>query len=103
MEQSLGLLQPHRPRSWEVIARSVRFLGRVSDYRRELGPGMGLRWYLARVLAHLPVSSPPRIVIHPPDLAHPVTVRMSPCSDEYVFDQLFVRKEYAALCEYLND
>ena len=102
MEQSLGL-PAHRPRSWELIVRSFRFLARVTDYRRELGPGMGLRWYLARVFAHLPVSSPPRIVIHPPDLAYPVTVRMSPCSDEYVFDQLFVRKEYAALCEYLNN
>ena len=102
MENSLQF-HTHGAPPGRIIARSVRYLMRVGDYSRALGLRPGLRWYLARVLARSPLSSPPRIVIQPPDLLYPVTVRMSPCSDEYVFDQIFVRREYAPVCEYLVD
>jgi FkbM family methyltransferase len=35
--------------------------------------------------------------MQPPALAHPVLVRMSPHSDHYVFDQLFILREHAPL------
>ena len=81
----------------------MRFLGRVVDYCRALGPMLGLRWYFARILARLPGRAMRLAVIKPPHLVHPVAVRMNPSSDEHVFDQLFVRHEYALVSDRLKD
>ena len=87
----------------QLIVRSFQFLGHVIQYCRELGVKVGLRWYFARLRGRLPNRSNPDIVIQPPVLLHPVRVRMSPSSDEYVFDQIFVRHEYEPVCEQLAD
>jgi FkbM family methyltransferase len=89
---------PHHGGSRNYLAKAFRFLGRVREYCKELGPVTGLRWYVTKILTRLPLRGPRRIVVHPPDLLHPVTVRMFPSSDDFVFDQLFVRREYAPVC-----
>lgn len=58
----------------------------------------GLRWYATKILTRLPLPSSRRLVVRPPELLYPVTVRMFPSSDDAVFDQLFVRREYAPVC-----
>jgi FkbM family methyltransferase len=62
-----------------------------------------MRWYCVKLLARLRVPGARRIRIKPPDLAHAVTVRMFPSSDDFVFDQLFVRHEYGPVCSRLPD
>jgi FkbM family methyltransferase len=92
---------PHK--SKRNVSRLLRFLGRITDYSRELGPALGLRWYCLKLLARLSVPGARRIRIKPPDLAHPITVRMFPSSDDFVFDQLFVRHEYGPVCSRLSE
>ncbi len=86
----------------QVIARSFRFLGKGREYRQQLGSSLGIRWYVARALARLPVPSPERIEMKPCGLLHPVSVRMKGASDEFVFDEIFVRHEYRPICEHLR-
>jgi FkbM family methyltransferase len=86
----------------QVIARSFRFLGKGPEYRQELGFGLGIRWYAARVLARLPVPIPERIEMKPRGLLYPIWVRMKGSSDEFVFDEIFVRHEYRPICEQLR-
>jgi len=62
----------------------------------------GLRWYFSKLVTRLPVGGPRRIAARPPELIHPVTVRMYPSSDDFVFDQIFVRHEYAPVCRRLK-
>jgi len=76
----------------------MRFLAKVTVYCREFGLRLGLRWSYARIRAHMPIGGSRRMVIQPPSLAHAVSVRMNPSSDEQVFDQMFVRREYALVC-----
>lgn len=92
-----------RSRNRSNVSRALRFLGRVTDYCRELGPVLGLRWYCVKLLARLRVPGTRRIRIKPPDLAYAITVRMFPSSDDFVFDQLFVRHEYGPVCSRLRD
>ena len=86
----------------QVIARSFRFLGKGREYRQELGFSLGIRWYAARALARLPILSPQRIEMKPHGLLYPLFVRMKGSSDEFVFDEIFVRHEYRAVCEHLS-
>jgi len=86
-----------------MLFRAARFLLRVIPYCRVFGPKLGFRWYSARVVARLPMLTPRVSVIQPPTLAHPVSVRMHPSSDEHVFDQLFVRHEYSLVGDRLAD
>jgi FkbM family methyltransferase len=86
----------------QVIARSFRFLGKEREYRQELGFGLGIRWYAARALARLPIPGPKRIEVKPRGLLHPLAVRMKGSSDEFVFDEIFVRHEYRPICEHLR-
>jgi FkbM family methyltransferase len=85
------------------MARGLRGVSRMRDYCRELGLRAGLGWYFSRVLAHLHLPSAPRKLIQPPGLLYPVNVEMNPTSDEYVFNQLFIRHEYVPLCEQIPD
>src|SRR5580692_25588 len=85
-----------------LATRAIHLLARVTDYCRELGPMTGLRWYFAKLVTRLPVGGPRRIAARPPELIHPVTVRMYPSSDDFVFDQIFVRHEYAPVCRRLK-
>jgi len=103
--ENLKFTVPAKPsdKSKRNVSRLLRFLGRITDYRRELGPALGLRWYCLKLLARLRVPGARRIQIKPPDLTHPVTVRMFPSSDDFVFDQLFVRHEYGPVCNRLSD
>jgi FkbM family methyltransferase len=85
------------------LSRAIGLLGRVTDYRNELGLALGMRWYLAKLMARLGVPGMKRILIKPPDVDHAVTVRMYPCSDDFVFDQLFVQHEYGPICSKMKD
>lgn len=86
----------------QVIARSFRFLGKGREYRQELGFSLGIRWYGARALARLPIPSPEQIEMKPRSLLYPLCVRMKESSDEFVFDEIFVRHEYRPVCEHLR-
>jgi FkbM family methyltransferase len=86
----------------QVIARSFRFLGKGREYRQELGFGLGIRWYAARALARLPIPGPKQIEVKPRGLLHPLCVRIKGSSDEFVFDEIFVRHEYRPVCERLR-
>jgi FkbM family methyltransferase len=101
MKQALG--HHHVPIKTfdQLILRSGRFLGHVAEYCRELGPRVGFQWYCGRIRGRLPIPTAPQIVIKPRDLLHPVTVGLSPISDEYVFNELFVHHAYAPVCERL--
>jgi FkbM family methyltransferase len=94
----LAMAHGHGATGKSYLSKAVRFLGRIREYCRELGTITGLRWYVAKVLTRLPIPGPRRIIVRPPDLVHPVAVRMFPSSDDFVFDQLFVRREYAPVC-----
>jgi len=83
--------------------RCIRFLAKVKDYCRSFGLALGLRWYWARIRARLPRRTHPVAVIKPPALMFPVTARMHPSSDEHVFDQIFVRQEYALVRDLLKE
>lgn len=87
----------------DFILRLVRFLGHILSYCRELGPKDGLRWYCARILDRLALWRPRQIVLKPSKVMYPLTVGMNPVSDEYAFDQIFIRHEYAAVCDRLKD
>lgn len=87
----------------ELIVRSLGFLGHVWTYCKKLGPIVGLRWFCTRILGRLSVPKIRQITLKPPDLLYPVMVGMSPVSDEYVFDQIFVRHEYAPVSDRLRD
>lgn len=87
----------------ELIVKSFGFLGHVWAYCKELGPIVGIRWYCTRILRRLSVPRIRQIVLKPPDLLYPVIVGMDPVSDEYVFDQIFVRHEYALVSDRLKD
>jgi FkbM family methyltransferase len=94
----------HHPRERKhVVGKAIRFLARVVEYCRELGPVTGLRWYFVKVVTRLPIGGPRRVQIRPPGILHPVQVRMFPSSDDFVFDQLFVRHEYGLVCRRLTD
>jgi FkbM family methyltransferase len=95
-------IAPPRPRV-NQLSRILRFLGRVREYCNELGFPLGLRWYCVKVLARLRVPGTARIRIKPPDVCHAVAVRMFPSSDDFVFDQLFIRHEYGPVCDQLQD
>jgi FkbM family methyltransferase len=86
-----------------IAFRAIRFLSRITEYRRELGSTTGLRWYLAQVLVRLPLPGVQSVKMRPPGLAYPVTVRMFPSSDGFVFDQIFVRHEYTPVCDRIAD
>lgn len=87
----------------ELVVRSLGFLGHVWTYCKKLGPAVGLRWFCTRILCRLSVYKIRQIMLKPPDLLYPVIVGMSPVSDEYVFDQIFVHHEYAPVSGRLND
>src|SRR4051812_36023037 len=89
--EPLAIAHAHGGHRQSYLSKALRFIGRVGDYCRELGTFTGLRWYAAKILSRLPVPGPKRLVVRPPDLLHPITVRMYPSSDDFVFDQLFVR------------
>jgi FkbM family methyltransferase len=93
--------QTGTPARKSIASRAFRFLSRISEYRRELGPITGLRWYLARVLVRLPLPGVRQVRMQPPGLAYPVTIRMFPSSDGFVFDQIFVHHEYTPICDRL--
>ncbi len=101
MDLDLASAPPFTP--WQLLVRPIRVVTRVREYCRELGVRVGLHWFASRVLAHLGLPSPARCVMKPRDLKHPVNVEMRPSSDEYVFNQIFVRHEYAPLCERVPD
>ncbi|HWF10626.1 MAG TPA: FkbM family methyltransferase [Bryobacteraceae bacterium] len=96
--EQLTVAHPHGEARQSYMAKALRFLARIHEYCRELGVVTGLRWYAAKILTRLPLSGTRRILVRPPELLHPVTVRMFPSSDDFVFDQLFVRHEYAPVC-----
>ncbi len=81
------------------LMRALGLLGRVTEYCKQLGFFVGLRWYCMKVFARLGMPGSRRVRIKPPDLDFPVEVRMYPSSDDFVFDQIFVQHEYAALCD----
>jgi FkbM family methyltransferase len=85
--------------SSNYLARCIRFLRKFRDYRRTLGPRLGVRWFFLKTAARLPIPGTGRMApcIRPPALAHPVRVRMLPSSDDYVFDQVFVSREHEPL------
>jgi FkbM family methyltransferase len=80
------------------LGNALRYLGLIPEYCRELGIFTGLRWFATKILTRLTGPGLRRIAVRPPELLYPVTVRMFPSSDEAVFDQLFVRREYAPVC-----
>lgn len=84
-------------------SRALRLLGRLGEYIRELGMKTGLRWYCLKLLARLRVPGTGRVRIKPPDIKYPVTARMFPSSDDFVFDQLFVQHEYGPVCSRMDD
>jgi FkbM family methyltransferase len=90
---------PHR----SLASRGLGLLGRVSEYSRQLGTFNGIRWCLTKVLARVGVPGMRRVNIQPPDVSHPVEVRMYPSSDDFVFDQIFVQHEYRAALEAVDD
>jgi FkbM family methyltransferase len=96
---SIHALHPQR----SFLTRALGLLGRVTDYSKQLGLFIGLRWYSAKVLARLGIPGVRRLNIQPPDLEYPVAVRMYPSSDDFVFDQIFVQHEYKAVCEAVRD
>lgn len=76
----------------------MNVIAKLIAHCSELGYWEGLRWFCARVVARLQLPGWQRVLtIKPPDLVHPVMVRMLPSSDEMVFEQLFVGHEYAPL------
>jgi FkbM family methyltransferase len=81
-----------------AIRRVIRFLGRVKEYCRALGMAQGLRWYFGRALGHWSIPRTPHLVMWPGTLLHPVVVAMK-TTDEFVFDQIFVRCEYTPICK----
>jgi FkbM family methyltransferase len=97
MDLDLASAPPFTP--WQLLVRPTRVVTRVREYCRELGVPVGVQWFFSRALAHLGLPSPARRVMKPRDLVHPVNVEMRPSSDEYVFNQIFIRHEYAPLCE----
>ena len=99
----LAIADHHTGPRKSYLSKAVRFLGRANEYCRELGFATGMRWYCAKVLTRLPIGGPSRVNVKPPDLAYPVAVRMFPSSDDFVFDQLFVRREYAPVCRRIKD
>lgn len=86
-----------------LVSRAVHLLASGREYCGELGPLTGLHWYGAKVTTRLPFHRPRRVTVKPPSLEHPVEVRMYPSSDDFVFDQIFVRHEYAPVCRRLHD
>ena len=86
----------------QVLARSVRFLGKAGEYCQALGFRLGVRWYAARALARLPIPGLELVHMKPRELLYPVGVRMKGSSDEFVFDEIFIRREYGAVCEHLK-
>ena len=86
-----------------LVSRALNLLAKGREYCSELGPVSGMRWYAAKVTARLPLHHPRRISVKSPSLAYPVEVRMYPSSDDFVFDQIFVRHEYAPVCRRLHD
>jgi FkbM family methyltransferase len=98
----LAIANPHASPRKSYVSKAVSLLGRASEYCRELGFFTGLRWYLAKIATRLPVGAPRNVIVRPPELTHPIAVRMYPSSDDFVFDQLFVRREYAPVCRRLQ-
>lgn len=101
MDLDLSPAQPFT--AWQLLVRPIRVGTRVREYCRELGVLAGLQWFCSRVLARLHFPGFARRVMKPRDLMHPVNVEMRPSSDEYVFNQIFIRHEYAPLCERVPD
>jgi FkbM family methyltransferase len=101
MDLDLDTPQPFSP--WQLLVRPIRVVNRVAEYCRELGVRVGLQWFASRVLAHLRLPGPARRVMKPRHLMHAVNVELHPSSDEYVFNQIFIRHEYAPLCERVPD
>jgi FkbM family methyltransferase len=101
MKHGIGC-KPNITSPGKLILRSFAFLGHVWEYCRELGPVVGLRWFCVRVLGRFSVPLIQYAVLKPPDLLYPVTVGINPISDEYVFDQLFIHHEYAAVSDHLK-
>lgn len=99
----LDLTPAHPFTPWQLLVRPIRVGNRVREYCRELGVPVGLQWFCSRVLAHLHFPGFARRVMKPRDLMHPVNVEMRPSSDEYVFNQIFIRHEYAPLCDRVPD
>ena len=93
----------HAKTPGQLISRSFRFVGHIWEYCRELGLKPGLQWYGARILGRFPIPFARQAVIKPPDVLFPVAIGTRPVSDEYVFDQIFVRHEYAPVSDRLND
>lgn len=83
----------------DVFSRVVRFLLKARDYCDVLGTGAGLRWFFAKAFVRLPGVGRHITSIRPPVLDHPVSVRMFPHSDDYVFDQVFIAREHEPLRE----
>jgi hypothetical protein len=78
------------------MARSFRFLGKGREYHQELGFGLGIRWYAARAVAGLRVPSPERIEMKLRGLLYRISVRMKGSSDEFLFDEIFVRRGHSS-------
>lgn len=87
----------------QLISRSFRFVGHIWEYCRELGVKPGLQWYCTRMLGRFPLPLARQAVIKPPDVLHPIAIGLNPVSDEYVFDQIFIRHEYAPVSDRLKD
>ena len=91
---------PPSGRRRNLILRCTGYLLKTRDYCRVLGVRTGLRWFLMKSLVRLLPTPGARLTImsmQPLALAHPVRVRMFPHSDHFVFDQVFILREHAAL------
>jgi FkbM family methyltransferase len=95
VEATAHAVHSHR----SLLSRTLGLLGRVPQYTNELGVARGLRWYLAKLLARVGAPGVKRLTILPPVLNYPISVRMYPSSDDFVFDQIFIQHEYGAICD----
>ena len=85
----------------QLILRSFRFAGHIWKYCRELGLRTGLQWYCSRFMGRFRLAR--EASIRPPTLLYPVAIGMKPISDEYVFDEIFVRHEYDLVSDLLEN
>jgi len=93
---------PHHHPKRGFARRAGRLLAKATRYCDALGPVTGMRWYVAKIMARLPVMRVSHVRVTPPGILHPVGVRMFPSSDDFVFDQIFVEHEYEELCKHIE-
>ena len=66
----------------------------LRKYQRTLGLVAGARWSLLRSADFRGLLRKKTVQLHPRVLAHPVHVRMQGSSDQNVFEQIFVRRDF---------